>query len=101
MIMTSGAPGPSQIEALLYQLCVELGFCLPPKQRARLVRYPPSDVDAFTDAVFIAEGMRPDENLNLRRKVKRRVLAHFTAAQEAEMRLREMRSERRRRGKTS
>lgn len=44
---------------LLYELCTELGFCLPPEAQARLIEDPPDSVDAFTDAVIVAEGMDP------------------------------------------
>ena len=49
----------SEVQALLYNLCVELGFCLPPKESDRLLETPPEDVNAFTEAVFLAEGMNP------------------------------------------
>jgi hypothetical protein len=71
------------MDALLGELCVDLGFCLPPDEHSRLMNEPPSDVDAFTDAVFVAEGMRPHGDLHLRRQVRERVLAHFKAAEEA------------------
>lgn len=47
----------SGIELLLEELCSELGFCLPEEARARLATAPVEDVEAFTDAVFAAEGM--------------------------------------------
>ncbi|MDX3226137.1 hypothetical protein [Streptomyces sp. ME19-01-6] len=48
-----------EVHALLYELCVDLGFCLPPQDIRRLREAPPADVDEFTDAVFTAEGMEP------------------------------------------
>jgi hypothetical protein len=47
------------VEALLDELCVTLGFCLPPDAKEALTANPPGDVDAFTDAVIRAEGMDP------------------------------------------
>ena len=44
---------------LLRQLCVELGFCLPPDAFERLVAAPPDDPDSFTEAVFREEGLDP------------------------------------------
>jgi predicted RNA-binding Zn-ribbon protein involved in translation (DUF1610 family) len=44
---------------LLDELCVTLGFCLPPDAQEELKSNPPGDVDAFTDAVIRAEGMDP------------------------------------------
>lgn len=45
--------------ALLDELCVQLGFCLAPDDRAELAANPPAGVDAFTDEVIRAEGMDP------------------------------------------
>lgn len=45
---------------LLYELCVRLGFCLPPEDQDRLRENPPPDVRSFTDAVFLAEGLDPE-----------------------------------------
>jgi hypothetical protein len=74
---------PKQVEALLYELCVVLGFCLPPDTNARLAQEPPADVDTFTDAVIQAEGLDPyaDIPLHLRRDVRARVARHFKAAE--------------------
>ena len=75
---------PGQVETLLNELCVDWGFCLPPQEQARLKDTPPSDVDAFTDAVIRAEGLDPylDIPLRLRRDVKRRVEQHFRDAED-------------------
>jgi len=48
-----------EIGRLLAELCVKLGFCLPPEEQARLEDSPPLGVDALTDAVFLAEGFDP------------------------------------------
>lgn len=45
------------MEKVLDDLCVILGFCLPPDEKAKLRNDPPSGVDEFTDAVIRAEGM--------------------------------------------
>ena len=50
---------PARVRALLYELCVDLGFCLPPAGQQRLESNPPADVDEFTEAVFREEGMDP------------------------------------------
>ncbi|WP_069160175.1 hypothetical protein [Nocardia altamirensis] len=62
---------------LLDNLCVELGFCLPPDERSRLCTAPPTDADSFTDAVFIAEGMDPNEDKRLRELVRQKVMRAF------------------------
>ena len=50
---------PTKLEALLYHLCVKYGFCLEPDKRQWLCADPPTDVTAFTDAVYRAEGLDP------------------------------------------
>ncbi len=70
---------PPKVESLLDELCVDLGFCLPPDERVRLQDSPPHDVDAFTDAVFVAEGLDPRGDKTLRRQVRERAAHHFGA----------------------
>ena len=72
---------PRQVQLLLNELCVVLGFCLPRDAQARLEQNPGSDIDAFTDAVIMAEGLDPqaDIPLNLRRDIRVRVAKHFQA----------------------
>ncbi len=70
----------TRVDRLLSELCVDLGFCLPPDDQARLRDAPPSTIDAFTDAVFFAEGMDPLVHPELRRQVRDRVTRHFSAS---------------------
>ena len=48
-----------RIEYLLYELCAQFGFCLPPAARAEPETNPPADPDAFAAAVYRAEGFDP------------------------------------------
>jgi hypothetical protein len=48
-----------EVIALLSRLCIQLGFCLSPNRQASLACAPPEDVDEFTRAVFVAEGLDP------------------------------------------
>lgn len=70
-------PSQDDVQRLLYELCVDLGFCLPPAEHRRLREAPPADPDLFTDAVFEAEGMDPDEDRRLRRQVRDVVVRHM------------------------
>ena len=63
-----------RVGQLLDQLCIELGFCLPPADQHRLRHEPPLDADDFVNAVFVAEGLEPDANGDLWRRVKDRVI---------------------------
>ena len=70
----------TRIEWLLNDLCVDLGFCLPPDEYARLLASPPDSVQAFTNAVFMAEGLDPQfANKHLWRAVQDRVTKYFEA----------------------
>lgn len=70
---------PTNIQWLLEDVCVRLGFCLPPNEQIRLEQDPPKDVDAFTDAIFVAEGLDPHEKSNrgLRAQVRELVAKHL------------------------
>jgi hypothetical protein len=49
----------SQVEALLRELCVRYGYCLPAEKEDALLAGVPKDPDAFVDAVLTAEGLDP------------------------------------------
>jgi hypothetical protein len=57
----------------LDELCVDLGFCLPPAEQLRLREAPPVEVEAFADAVFAAEAMDPPLHKQLRRLVRAKI----------------------------
>jgi hypothetical protein len=71
--VATGKTFESEVPWLLDELCVELGFCLPAAERDTLMNAPPRDVDAFTDAVFAAEGMDPSLHKQLRRAVHNKI----------------------------
>jgi len=50
---------PTKLESLLYHICVKYGFCLRLAEYERLCANPPTEVTAFTDAVYRAEGLDP------------------------------------------
>jgi hypothetical protein len=51
---------PLEVQWLLDKLCVEAGFCLPPQEQEKLRANPPANPIAFTNAVFLAEGLKPE-----------------------------------------
>jgi hypothetical protein len=75
---------PNDVKALLEQLCLDLGFCLPPSEAARLCASPPRTVLDFTEAVFRAEGLLPPEVADRRlfRQVRDRVANAFRSSEE-------------------
>jgi len=68
---------PTKIEVLLSELCVDLGFCLPPQAIVYFREHPPLDIDAFATAVFEAAGVDVGGSRHLWRQVRERVAAHF------------------------
>lgn len=70
----SAPANTSEIALLVDELCIELGFCLPPTERARL-QVRPMDVDSFVEAVLLAEGPDPElVDRGSRRQIRERVL---------------------------
>lgn len=72
-----GRDEPPQVKVLLDQLCVKLGFCLPPAEISRLVDTPPPRIEDFVDAVFSAEGVDAGHSRQLYRQVRDLVTEHF------------------------
>jgi hypothetical protein len=66
---------------LLADLCVQLGFCLPPDAQEELRDRSPTDPDSFATAVFRAEGLDPLSDRQLYRQVREMVSAAFARAQ--------------------
>jgi hypothetical protein len=67
----------ADVPALLDELCVKLGLCLSPDDRARLCIAPPQDLDAFETAVLVAEGMDPVQTDRRLRHDLRECIAKF------------------------
>jgi hypothetical protein len=70
-----------EVRAALSDLCIKLGFCLPPPEIDRMAASPPRSIDEFSRAVFIAEGLDPatsDKHLfkHIREIVMRAFVAH-------------------------
>jgi len=51
---------PTEVLWLLDKLCVDAGFCLSPEEKGKLQANPPADPIAFTNAVFLADGLKPE-----------------------------------------
>lgn len=65
------------LDFLLYDICVDLGFCLPPADNARICAMEFWDADALAEEVFRVEGMNPDEHLNWKREMRNRFIEMF------------------------
>ena len=70
-----------KVARLLSELCADLGFSLPLRDPACFEKLVPLGIDAFTDAVFLAERLDPQMEKQLRIKVRERVETHFAGWQ--------------------
>ena len=68
---------PEALEGLLSEFCIDLGFCLPPADNARICAAESWDADAFVAEVFRVEGLHPDEHLNWKRRMRNRFIEMF------------------------
>ncbi|MBJ7446639.1 MAG: hypothetical protein JHC81_03810 [Brevundimonas sp.] len=70
------------VEGLLRELCVDLGFCLPPDACDQLVEAPPLAAEEFARRVFQADGLDFDtyDQPGVRDAVVATVARHMTAA---------------------
>lgn len=77
------ALGSRRTRALLEELCLKYGFCLPQAETRRLSESRPSEDIGFTESVFLAEGLDPSTApRHLYRKVLRHVRVAFESASE-------------------
>jgi hypothetical protein len=58
----------SRAEAALSELCIRLGYCIPPAEQEAILANPPPDAEAFVDAVLIAEEHDPNLVLKEQRR---------------------------------
>ncbi len=80
-------PSASQVDRLLDELCVELGFCVSPQARSRLLRAPEPDIAAMTKALFRARRTNPasTDGRRLYREVLSTVINHYRAAEDGHL----------------
>jgi hypothetical protein len=73
---------PEKVDALLVELCVEFGFCLPPGANKRLRSSPPTSVERFADVIFEYEGLDPKsaQHGKLRKAIVERIAQYFERA---------------------
>jgi hypothetical protein len=68
-----------RVEALLSELCTELGYSMPLREPESFEKLLPLGIDAFTDAVLVKEGLNPEIEKKLRKGVRERVSKHLAA----------------------
>jgi len=70
------------LDALLTELCIKLGFCLQGAAAESFYASTPATAEAFTNAVFVAEGISlPVADESLYKKVLSIVASTFVAQQ--------------------
>ena len=70
------------VSALLGELCVTFGYCLPPGANRRLENSPPRTIDRFLDVVITMEGLDP-RFCKHREEMRAIVERHFEIASRA------------------
>lgn len=80
---------PSQVDRLFDELCVDLGFCLSPKDRLRLQHTPESDPSAMTELLLRVRGIDADTvgAEHIARAVRELVTDYYRAVEDAQFKL--------------
>lgn len=74
-------PLEHKLTTLLDWLCIQWGFCLPPKERDRIAKCERWDAQEFALAVVTAEGFpAPAEEIEWLRQIRNRFIEYFGAS---------------------
>lgn len=68
-----------EMRKYLNDICVDLGFCLPPKEIDELISRNEYEVNQFVKEIFAIENMDPNFELQLFRQVKKMFTDRFGA----------------------
>jgi hypothetical protein len=66
-----------ELEYLLYDLCVDLGFCISQNDAERIASATTLEADEFACLVIEAEGMNPEYEKQWRRKIREKFIEKF------------------------
>lgn len=69
---------------LLYDLCVEWGFCIPSAEADRIARRKSLTAQEFAHEVLRAEGLNPEYERQWVRKIAARFVEHFGTSEVSE-----------------
>jgi hypothetical protein len=80
-------PGERKLRYVLYDLCVEWGYCIPPADGKRIAKSKEITAEQFAIEVLKAEGIEPSQESELVRKIAAFFVArigaeHFFANEE-------------------
>jgi hypothetical protein len=77
-------PLEKDLTCLLYNLCVDWGFCLPPVEAQHIVRLKSVTSKGFAHEVLRAVGMNPEYEVQWVRRIAERFVQHFGSNEVAE-----------------
>ena len=67
----------SELKILLDELCIELGFCLPPDAIRNILEKTNISAEEFTQFVLLGEGMKPEIEIQHFRTIKNKFTSKF------------------------
>ena len=70
-------PLEREFHYLLHDLCVDLGFCIPPEDWERITRVKRINAEDFAVEVVRADGLNPEYEQKWVKKIAERFLEHF------------------------
>jgi hypothetical protein len=62
-------PGERKLRYVLYDLCVDWGYCIPPADAERITKFKEITAEEFAIEVLRAEGIAPEHERELVRKI--------------------------------
>ena len=66
-----------RLSHLLYELCVDWGFCIPPADAQRIASTKTPTADQFANAVLTAEGFDPEYEMRWFEQIRQRFVDKF------------------------
>ena len=70
-----------EIDNLLGELCVRLGFCIPPKEHDRIASMGYWQAEEFAKDVISAEGLNPEYEVKWLREIRNKFIEHFGSSE--------------------
>jgi len=75
--LKDGSSLEDRLSHLLYELCVDWGFCIPPADAQRLASTKTLTADQFADAVLTAEGFVAEYEIRRFEQIRQRFVDRF------------------------
>jgi hypothetical protein len=75
--LKQGSSLEDRLSHLLYELCDDGGFCIPPADAQRIASTKPLTADQFANAVMTAEGVVAEYEMRRFEQIRRRFVDRF------------------------